>query len=99
MQICLTTNIIFGLSDQSQCKKCTRILPIFININNISSGNNEIDVFLCDTRLSTSGIRMVANYVNSMDMNSNPLSIYDFIERARLYDKINDIENAEKDWN
>ncbi|PKY21930.1 kinase-like protein [Rhizophagus irregularis] len=39
---CLTTNIIFGLITQSQCKKCNRIYSIVI----IFSGNSELDEFL-----------------------------------------------------
>ncbi|UZO14563.1 uncharacterized protein OCT59_006019 [Rhizophagus irregularis] len=39
---CLTTNIIFGLITQSQCKKCKRIYSIVI----IFSGNSELDEFL-----------------------------------------------------
>ncbi|GES92270.1 kinase-like domain-containing protein [Rhizophagus clarus] len=43
---CLTTNIIFGITDQTQCKKCKRISNINIDITNISSGNHNIDEFL-----------------------------------------------------
>jgi hypothetical protein len=40
---CLTTNIIFGSIDQSQCKKCKRVSSIDIII---FSGNSELDEFL-----------------------------------------------------
>ncbi|UZO25463.1 uncharacterized protein OCT59_017728 [Rhizophagus irregularis] len=40
---CLTTNIIFGLTVQSQCKKCKRVSFV-----NIFSGNDELDEFLFD---------------------------------------------------
>ncbi|RIA81105.1 hypothetical protein C1645_837519, partial [Glomus cerebriforme] len=44
---CLTTNVIFGLTDQSQCKKCRRVTSI--DITNISSGNSDLDDFLFNT--------------------------------------------------
>ncbi|PKY25232.1 kinase-like protein [Rhizophagus irregularis] len=45
---CLTTNIIFGLTAQSQCKKCKRISSIisdFTNIINFLNENSELDEF------------------------------------------------------
>jgi hypothetical protein len=39
---CLTTNIIFGPTNQSQCKKCKRISFV----KSIFSGNSELDDFL-----------------------------------------------------
>jgi hypothetical protein len=40
---CLTTNIIFGITDKSQCKKCRRVFTInVINIQNIGSENYDI---------------------------------------------------------
>ncbi|RIA90652.1 hypothetical protein C1645_769448, partial [Glomus cerebriforme] len=44
---CLTTNVIFGPADQSQCTKCKRIT----SITNISSRNELIDEFLFNSRL------------------------------------------------
>ncbi|GBC04974.1 hypothetical protein RclHR1_05990003 [Rhizophagus clarus] len=43
---CLTTNIIFGLTIQSQCKKCKRTSSIIFDITSILSGNSELDEFL-----------------------------------------------------
>ncbi|GBB87617.1 hypothetical protein RclHR1_14090009 [Rhizophagus clarus] len=43
---CLTTNIIFGLTTQSQCKRCKRVSDIM----NILSGNNELDDSILDLR-------------------------------------------------
>lgn len=40
---CLTTNIIFGFTQKSQCRKCNRIIFITIDITNIISGNNDLD--------------------------------------------------------
>src|SRR5688572_30893121 len=71
---CLITNIIFGLSDRSQCIKCKRILSILIDIKNISSGNIDIDAFLHSSRLDTSIIHKIADNMNS----SYPLNVYDF---------------------
>jgi hypothetical protein len=42
---CLTTNIIFGITDQIQCKKCKRISSI--NITNINIDNyDKIDSYM-----------------------------------------------------
>ncbi|GBB92092.1 hypothetical protein RclHR1_19600005 [Rhizophagus clarus] len=62
---CLTTNIIFGITDKSQCKKCKRISLITINIKYI-----ERDIFV-----STTSFCQIANYVN----NNTPLEVYNFI--------------------
>ena len=43
---CLTTNIIFGITNQSQCKKCKRISIIVINTENIFSGDHVVDEIL-----------------------------------------------------
>jgi hypothetical protein len=43
---CLTTNVIFGLTTQSQCKKCKRVSSSIIADN--FSGNSELDEFLVD---------------------------------------------------
>ncbi|GBB97731.1 hypothetical protein RclHR1_03050020 [Rhizophagus clarus] len=67
---CLTTNIIFGFIDQSQCKKCKRINRI-ISINTIdNSGSYNIDGFLFFTKLN------IIEYVNNINKNFNPLDIY-----------------------
>src|SRR2546430_15102218 len=68
---CLTTNIIFGFTNQSQCIKCKRVS--FININ----GDHNIDEFLNST-IDTSD--EIADYMNNVDKDSNPLKIYDFIK-------------------
>ncbi|GES81675.1 kinase-like domain-containing protein [Rhizophagus clarus] len=44
---CLTTNIIFGLTTQSQCIKCERISSVIVNI---LSGNNDLDDFIFNLR-------------------------------------------------
>ncbi|GES73175.1 kinase-like domain-containing protein [Rhizophagus clarus] len=65
---CLKTNIIFGITKQSQCKKCKRIF--FINID--ISGNDVIDEFLCFTKLNFDSNFQIDDYIK----NPNPLEIY-----------------------
>src|SRR5204863_4368357 len=74
---CLTTNIIFGITDQTQCKKCERIFFIIIDIANICSGNSDIDDFLDSIRinLDNNHQQQIANY---MSKNSNQLDVYNF---------------------
>ncbi|RIA95077.1 kinase-like domain-containing protein [Glomus cerebriforme] len=75
---CLTTNIIFGLSDQSQCRKCKRILVISIDIKNITSGNSDIDALIRDTRFKIKNDHKIINDISSIDI-TNPLNVYNFI--------------------
>ncbi|RGB23876.1 hypothetical protein C1646_773866 [Rhizophagus diaphanus] len=60
---CLTTNMIFGYTNQSQCKKCKRISTITIDIRKIISGNSVLDEFLVSTRSYQSKI---ANFVDNV---------------------------------
>ncbi|GBB93957.1 hypothetical protein RclHR1_02260022 [Rhizophagus clarus] len=51
---CLTTNIIFGFTNHSQCKKCKRVSSVIITISDIASinsGNSVLDDFLINLRL------------------------------------------------
>ncbi|RIA80522.1 kinase-like domain-containing protein [Glomus cerebriforme] len=73
---CLTTNIIFGLPDRSQCRKCRRILVI--SAKNITSGNNDIDALLYDGRFNIKDYHKITNDISSIDV-TNPLNVYDFI--------------------
>jgi hypothetical protein len=75
---CLTTNIIFGITDQSECKKCKRISFIAIDITDISSGNCVIDEFLFST-INNYNHLLIDNYINTNDASSNPLKVYNFI--------------------
>ncbi|RGB39163.1 kinase-like domain-containing protein [Rhizophagus diaphanus] len=77
---CLTTNIIFGIADQSQCKKCKRTSFINIDITNICSGNFIIDEFLDFTRISNNKIlqNIASKYLNNRTMRC-PIEIYMFI--------------------
>ncbi|PKY32035.1 kinase-like protein [Rhizophagus irregularis] len=73
---CLTTNIIFGIADQSQCKKCRRISFIRIEITDISSGNCIIDEFLASTGINNEKHHLIANY---MIVIGSPYKVYSFI--------------------
>ncbi|UZO06252.1 uncharacterized protein OCT59_026581 [Rhizophagus irregularis] len=44
---CLTTNVIFGVTNQSQCKKCKRVSSIIFD----RSGNSDLDDFFVNLRL------------------------------------------------
>ncbi|PKY28423.1 kinase-like protein [Rhizophagus irregularis] len=51
---CLTTNIIFGITNQSQCKKCKRVSFIIFD----NSGNSYLDDVLANSR------RVIYNQLN-----------------------------------
>ncbi|PKY27234.1 kinase-like protein [Rhizophagus irregularis] len=66
---CLTTNIIFGYTNQSQCKKCKRISTITIDIRkiiSINSGNSVLDEFLVSTRSYQSTIAKFVDNVKNI---------------------------------
>ncbi|GBC02509.1 hypothetical protein RclHR1_04660002 [Rhizophagus clarus] len=48
---CLTTSVVFGITNQTQCKKCKRVSSIIFDVAKISSGNRDLDDFLNDSRL------------------------------------------------
>ncbi|GBC28677.2 kinase-like domain-containing protein [Rhizophagus irregularis DAOM 181602=DAOM 197198] len=75
---CLTTNVIFGIIDQTQCKKCNRIL--YIDITIFGSRNYIIDDFIISTKLNYDKFYEIAIY-NSVfgNVSVNPLSIHTFI--------------------
>ncbi|PKC66277.1 hypothetical protein RhiirA1_459935 [Rhizophagus irregularis] len=74
---CLTTNIIFGITDKSQCKKCKRIISITIDITN----DIEEESFI-STKINTYNYNQISNYTNNK--NSNPLEVYNLISRLYL---------------
>ncbi|RIA96267.1 kinase-like domain-containing protein [Glomus cerebriforme] len=78
---CLTTNITFGLSDKSQCRKCKRILDIpidIIDIMNVISGNNDIDALISDTRFKIKNDHKIINDISSIDL-TDPSNVYTFL--------------------
>ncbi len=76
---CLNTNVIFGITDQSQCRKCKRILFNTLAAL-ISSGNNIIDELIYDTSIITNIHNKIANYVKNITKNFNPLKVYEFFK-------------------
>ncbi|GES99328.1 kinase-like domain-containing protein [Rhizophagus clarus] len=67
---CLTTNIVFGITSQSQCKKCKRITPIIFDITktiSINSGNSVLDDFLLNMRSYQLNIAKFADNVKNID--------------------------------
>ncbi|GBB94913.1 hypothetical protein RclHR1_02440007 [Rhizophagus clarus] len=74
---CLTTNIIFGITDQTQCIKCKRISNINIDITKMCNGNRNIVEFLISMKADTYSHHKIAYCMNK---DPNPLNIYHFIE-------------------
>jgi hypothetical protein len=86
---CLTTNIIFGITDRSQCKKCKRTSFINIDITNYISGNCIVDKFLASTRIDSNSEYLIANYMNNhTNTNLNPLNIYGYIKSLFIKKKM-----------
>src|SRR5688572_26542906 len=79
---CLTTNIIFGFTNQSQCKKCKRILSITLDISSdTSSGNSDLDGFLYDSRLNCHNkITEIIDDIKIMDLRK----MYDYIREKYI---------------
>ncbi|CAB4431901.1 unnamed protein product [Rhizophagus irregularis] len=81
---CLTTNMIFGHTKQSHCKKCKRTIRIIMNKTNINIGNNDIDDFLYNTRNLVDNFNIV-DYINEIDKYGNtPLNVYKYI-KEKIY--------------
>jgi hypothetical protein len=79
---CLTTNVIFGPTNQSQCKKCKRVTSIIFDITKISSGNRDLDDFLLNLRLNIHNnlkITEFADKVKNIDKYFQPGLIYNSI--------------------
>ncbi|GBC47577.2 kinase-like domain-containing protein [Rhizophagus irregularis DAOM 181602=DAOM 197198] len=71
---CLITNIIFGYTNQSQCKKCKRVSTIIFDITNIISGYSDLYDFLSNVRYE-SEIAKFANDVKNIDKYFVPFEI------------------------
>src|SRR6266540_840610 len=80
---CLTTNVILGIADQSQCRKCKRKSFVVVDTTLISSGNNNIDELIHDTSVITN-IHKIAGYVKSIGKESNPLNVYEFFKEGLI---------------
>jgi hypothetical protein len=86
---CLTTNIIFGITDKSQCKKCKRTSFINIDITNLISGNCAIDEIIF-SRIYINNHHLIANYTYN-DTDLIPLKVYQFIKN-KLFQSLNVIK-------
>ncbi|GES91906.1 kinase-like domain-containing protein [Rhizophagus clarus] len=82
---CLTTNIIFGITDQSRCKKCKRIEEISYiatdakdNIDTCSDINDVLR-YIQNALVLDSFNCKIANYMENV--NTNPLDVYDYIRK------------------
>jgi hypothetical protein len=87
---CLTTNVIFGPTNQSQCKKCKRVTTIIFDVAKISSGNRDLDDFLLNLRLDIYNnlkITKFADKVKNTDKYFLPESIY-----SSIYQNIKDVK-------
>ena len=69
---CLTTNIIFGLTDKSQCKKCEKTYNIIINT---VTGNDDLDDFLANQIVDNLGITEFTSNIKNIDKYFFPLEI------------------------
>ncbi|PKY27096.1 hypothetical protein RhiirB3_528991 [Rhizophagus irregularis] len=90
---CLATNIIFGLTSQSKCKKCERISFITIDTENI------MENFIVSTNINANNYNQIVNYINSNKI-SNALKIYSFISKLKVFDlkyiSYSNLENSEE---
>ncbi|RIA91110.1 kinase-like domain-containing protein, partial [Glomus cerebriforme] len=77
---CLTTNIIFGFTDQSQCKKCRKVTSITIFNTMIDIGYNVIDDFIYEKRniIDKGNNAEYMKDINKYD--DKPLNVYDFFK-------------------
>ncbi|GBC38382.2 kinase-like domain-containing protein [Rhizophagus irregularis DAOM 181602=DAOM 197198] len=70
---CLTTNIVFGLTGQTQCKKCKRI-------SLVKNGDRELDDFLLNSNIYDNlKLSEFMNTVKSIDKYFDPLSLFNSI--------------------
>ncbi len=79
---CLTTNIIFGITDQSQCKKCKRV--IFINISDSDDISEECEALYGMLGTNNNKKDLIANYMNNAYNNFNSLDVYKFVRNISL---------------
>ncbi|CAB5152180.1 unnamed protein product [Rhizophagus irregularis] len=79
--------MIFGYTNQSQCKKCKRILTITIDIRKIFSGNSVLDDFLLSTRSYQSAITKFADKAKNIDKLFGSLTICDSLKHDIVTDK------------
>jgi hypothetical protein len=84
---CLTTNIIFGITNQSQCKKCKRISTIILDITkiiSINSGNSVLDDFLVSIRSYQLEITKFTDVMKNIDKYFVPSQIFHILSKDML---------------
>jgi hypothetical protein len=84
---CLTTNIIFGITNQSQCKKCKRVSTIILDITkiiSINSGNSVLDDFLVSIRSYQSEITKFTYVIKNIDKYFVPSEIFNKLSKQLL---------------
>jgi hypothetical protein len=78
---CLTTNIIFGITNQSQCKKCKRVST---TIFDILSGNSDLDDFLISIGSYQSEITKFTDVIKKIDKYFVPSEIFYKLAKKRM---------------
>ncbi|CAB5208741.1 unnamed protein product [Rhizophagus irregularis] len=66
---CLTTNVVFGITNQSQCKKCKRVYSTIFDVTKISTGNSDLDDFLVNSRLEIHNQFKLAEFTDKIKKN------------------------------
>ncbi|EXX55193.1 kinase-like protein [Rhizophagus irregularis] len=74
---CLTTNIIFGITNQTKCRKCKRVSDICIDFIDMCGGNSIIAEYLISMKTNNQSYNKIACYMNK---GLDPLNVYTFIE-------------------
>ncbi|UZO14416.1 uncharacterized protein OCT59_005873 [Rhizophagus irregularis] len=87
---CLTTNVIFGVTNQSKCKKCKRVSSIIFDIEKFRSGNSDLDDFLVNLRLEIHNRLEITTFtekIKNIDSYFNPNTLF-----SSIYGIFNDIK-------
>ncbi|CAB5217539.1 unnamed protein product [Rhizophagus irregularis] len=61
---CLTTNIIFGITNQTKCRKCKRVSDICIDFIDMCGGNSIIAEYLISMKTNNQSYNKIACYMN-----------------------------------
>ncbi|CAB5185778.1 unnamed protein product [Rhizophagus irregularis] len=86
---CLTTNVIFGVTNQSQCKKCKRVSLIIFDIEKFRSGNSDLDDFLVNLRTEIHNrleITKFTDKIKNIDKYFYPNTLFGSIYNTFEYD-------------
>jgi hypothetical protein len=96
---CLTTNIIFGITDHSQCRRCKKIekvTPTIINANEINIYSiNEVLSYIRHV-ITFDNYNQIANFLNNININISQLNKYDLLVEKIFYNsRINQLKIKE----